>query len=79
MYRVTMLRDTVLHRALTERRRQIIDAMLDGLSNAEIGERLGIATRTVKGQMSHLYLVFGCAGRIELAQKLITVYRWHDP
>lgn len=41
---------------LTERETDILLLLLEGLSNREIGDRLGISTRTVESHRSNIYL-----------------------
>jgi pimeloyl-ACP methyl ester carboxylesterase/DNA-binding CsgD family transcriptional regulator len=41
--------------ALSERERQILTLIADGLSNAEIGERLAISEKTVRNHTSHVF------------------------
>jgi DNA-binding NarL/FixJ family response regulator len=65
--------------ALTPRQLTIAEALLDGLSNPEIGKRLGINERTVKAHLEKLYLKFQIetpdgskpGKRIIFAQKLL--------
>lgn len=37
---------------LSERERQVLTLIVDGLSNQEIGERLGVSPRTVQGHVA---------------------------
>ena len=52
---------------LTEREVQILRALVDGLSNEEITERLHLAPSTVKTHMRHLLEKTGCENRTQLA------------
>jgi DNA-binding NarL/FixJ family response regulator len=54
---------------LTAREREIVDGVLRGRSNDEIGLELGISRKTVEGHLSKLFGRFGIASRIELAIK----------
>jgi two-component system nitrate/nitrite response regulator NarL len=53
--------------ALTARERQIIDCILAGKMNREIGQQLGIAEDTVKRHVTHIYDKLGVSSRLELA------------
>ncbi|MGK5682837.1 response regulator [Actinoplanes sp. URMC 104] len=50
---------------LTERERDVLAAIGDGLSNAEIARRLFLSETTVKGYVSHLFEKLGCANRTQ--------------
>ena len=53
---------------LTPRERQIVRLAMDGLSNKEIGGRLGMSPKTVESHLTEIYVRFGIAGgRIELS------------
>jgi DNA-binding NarL/FixJ family response regulator len=55
---------------LTPRERQIVRLAMDGLSNKEIGGRLGMSPKTVESHLTEIYDRFGIAGgRIELSFK----------
>lgn len=51
---------------LTGRERQIVDALLRGLSNKEIAQHLGVSDQTVKNQLTRLYRKIGVSGRVDL-------------
>jgi two-component system vancomycin resistance associated response regulator VraR len=53
--------------SLTEREVQILRALVDGLSNDEIANRLHLASNTVKTHMRHLLEKTGCENRTQLA------------
>jgi two-component system, NarL family, response regulator NreC len=53
---------------LTVRERQVLELTADGLTNAEIGNRLDISTRTVETHRAHLMLKLGTRSRAELAR-----------
>jgi DNA-binding NarL/FixJ family response regulator len=53
---------------LSPRERQIVRLAMDGLSNKEIGARLGMSPKTVESHLTEIYDRFGIAGgRIELS------------
>jgi two-component system nitrate/nitrite response regulator NarL len=52
---------------LTEREREILDLVGEGLSNAEVGERLVIAEKTVKHYMTSILAKLGARSRVEAA------------
>lgn len=52
---------------LTPRRREVALLVSGGLTNAEIGERLGIATATVKRHLEEIYEALGVPNRAALA------------
>ncbi|MBU2665004.1 response regulator transcription factor [Actinoplanes bogorensis] len=51
--------------ALTDRERDVLTAIGDGLSNAEIAQRLFLSETTVKGYVSQLFDKLGCANRTQ--------------
>lgn len=53
---------------VTRREREVIAMLVDeGLSNCEIGERLGIDERTVKNHLRKIFFVLGIESRVQLA------------
>lgn len=59
------------HRAprlmLTERERQVILRMLEGMSNREIAEAMSVGEETIKTHVSNTYRKLGISNRMELA------------
>jgi DNA-binding CsgD family transcriptional regulator len=53
--------------SLTPTERQVTDLVVEGLSNAEIAERLFISVRTVGTHLTHVYGKLGVASRTQLA------------
>lgn len=58
------------HRDLSPREREVVEALVDGLSNDEIGARLGISTRAVEAHLTRLYERFAVQSRTELARRI---------
>jgi two-component system, NarL family, response regulator DevR len=53
---------------LTARERQVLRLAMEGLSNKEIGARMGVARKTVEGHLSQIFERYGIlGGRIELS------------
>jgi len=50
---------------LTERELQILDALADGLTNKQIGQRLWLSEQTVKFHLSSVYRKLGVSSRTE--------------
>ena len=60
--------------ALTEREREILELIAEGLTNRQIGERLHLAEKTVKNYVSSLLAKLGLERRTQaavLAAKLL--------
>jgi DNA-binding NarL/FixJ family response regulator len=52
---------------LTERERDVLMLLANGLSNKQIGRRLGIAEKTVKAHLSNVFRTIGVADRTQAA------------
>jgi two-component system nitrate/nitrite response regulator NarL len=52
---------------LTERQQEIVRELSEGVSNKEIGRRLGLAEGTVKIHLNRIYRKLGIANRTALA------------
>jgi DNA-binding NarL/FixJ family response regulator len=57
--------------ALTGREREVVQLVVDGASNDEIGGRLGISARTVESHLRRLFERVGVASRTELAARAL--------
>jgi ATP/maltotriose-dependent transcriptional regulator MalT len=59
---------------ITERQREVVESIAAGLSNDEVGERLGISPRTVKAHCDVLRQKLGVSRRrqIPVAYRLLT-------
>ncbi len=57
---------------LTPREREVVLAVLDGLSNAEIADRLGIRLLTVKKHLTRIFEKTNVASRTQLVRKLLS-------
>jgi DNA-binding NarL/FixJ family response regulator len=72
------LADAVMRRShlestrLTDREHDVLVLLADGLSAAEIGQRLHLSESTVKSHVGHIYQKLGAANR---AQALVTAMR----
>jgi DNA-binding NarL/FixJ family response regulator len=51
---------------VSEKERKVLQLVVEGLSNREIGERLFIADGTVKTHVKHLFEKLGCKNRVQL-------------
>ena len=56
---------------LSGREREVLQLVVDGASNDEIGSRLGISSRTVESHLRRLFERFGVASRTELAARAL--------
>jgi DNA-binding NarL/FixJ family response regulator len=57
--------------ALTAREREVVQLVVDGASNDEIGGRLGISSRTVESHLRRLFERLDVASRTELAARAL--------
>jgi len=65
-------RPTVGWDSLTPTETQIVDLLRDGLTNADIGERLFVSPRTVQAHLTRIYTKLGVTSRTELAARAAT-------
>ena len=54
--------------SLTETERRVVQLVVEGLSNAKVGERLFISRRTVETHLSHVFAKLRISSRRELAK-----------
>jgi DNA-binding NarL/FixJ family response regulator len=59
--------DALFGAPLTPRQRNLVHALLEGLTNREIAKRFGTREQTVKNQLSALFRKLGVASRLQLA------------
>ncbi len=52
---------------LTDRELEVLTLVAEGLSNREVGERLGVSARTVETHLTHVYRKLGASSRTEAA------------
>ncbi|WFU78286.1 response regulator transcription factor [Bradyrhizobium sp. CIAT3101] len=64
---------------LTDRERQIIRLVSEGLSNKEIGRRLNIADGTIKVHLHHIFQKLEISNRTALAALAISQSDWGTP
>jgi DNA-binding NarL/FixJ family response regulator len=60
---------------LGPRERQIVDLLLQGCDNAEIGRDLNMAERTVKAYFNRMFVHFGIKGGIKRVKLATLIYR----
>lgn len=60
-----------IRRALTEREKQILRLVCDGLSNAEIAIKLGISPETVKSELKRIFRKIEVKNRTQAAVLLV--------
>jgi two-component system, NarL family, response regulator DevR len=66
--RISSWRGSAARPRLTQRERNIVDLVAQGLSNKAIAARLGVSTRTVEGHLNHVFTKLGVESRTELAR-----------
>jgi two-component system nitrate/nitrite response regulator NarL len=64
---------------LTDRERQIMRLVSEGLSNKEIGRRLNIADGTIKVHLHHIFQKLEISNRTALAALVISQHDWVAP
>jgi DNA-binding NarL/FixJ family response regulator len=66
------------HETLTPREFAVLAELVAGESNGEIAVRLGIAERTVKNHLEHVYGKLGVRDRTQAVVRAISL-GWFDP
>jgi DNA-binding CsgD family transcriptional regulator len=61
----------VEHRSLSRREAQVALCCVEGLTNAQIGDRLQVTEQTVKFHLRHIFIKFGVRRRTELISRLL--------
>jgi two-component system nitrate/nitrite response regulator NarL len=61
------LREATMQMSITERERQIIHLISEGLSNKEIGRQLDVCEGTIKVHLHHIYQKLAIRNRAALA------------
>jgi DNA-binding NarL/FixJ family response regulator len=64
--------------ALSDQERRVLDLIVEGLTNREIGERLYLAEKTVKNYVSNLLAKLGLGRRAQAAALAATVNQQHS-
>ncbi|EAQ34468.1 Transcriptional regulatory protein, LuxR family protein [Nitrobacter sp. Nb-311A] len=62
----------VQNHALTDRQQAVCDLLIQGLSNKEISERLGISHRTVEAHRVAVFRKYGVRNVVELVRILLS-------
>lgn len=75
---VDAMTPTALASTLSPREEQILDLVAEGLTNREIGARLGVVEKTVKNTMTRILMKLGLHGRTQAAV-FITRLRSGEP
>ncbi|MFZ3475876.1 response regulator [Streptomyces sp. 4.24] len=60
--------DLDLLQTLTDRERSVLRLIALGLTNAAIGDQLGVSEATVKGSVAQIFTKLGLVGRVQLAR-----------
>ena len=55
---------------LTNREREVVDCLVDGLSNKDTAEKLYVSKTTIKTHIQNIYKKFGVKSRVELLVKI---------
>jgi DNA-binding CsgD family transcriptional regulator len=66
------IRRVVAPNNLSRREAQVALCCVEGLTNAEIGNRLDLSEQTVKFHLRHIFVKFGVRRRAELISRLLT-------
>lgn len=55
---------------LTSREAEVVEWLVNGLSNQEISEKMFVSVRTVKAHLTSIFKKTGCRNRLELATRM---------
>jgi len=66
-----LLQDRAASDELTAREMEVLELLSEGLSNRDIGDRLGIAEKTVRIHMTHIFDKLGAEDRTQAVLKAI--------
>lgn len=62
--------------SLTRTERQVVDLVVEGLSNPQIGERLYVSPRTVQTHVAHVFTKLAVSSRAQLAAEATRRRSW---
>ena len=65
------IKRVVANNNLSRREVQVALCCVEGLTNAEIGNRLSVGEQTVKFHLRHIFIKFGVKRRTELISRLL--------
>ena len=65
------IKRVVANNNLSRREAQVALCCVEGLTNAEIGNRLSVSEQTVKFHLRHIFIKFGVQRRAELISRLL--------
>lgn len=51
---------------ISERKAEVVDALLEGFTNKEIGKKLYVTEKTVKFHLTEIYKIYGVKSRAQL-------------
>ena len=66
------VRDVLGQRGVTRREAEVLDALAERLTNAEIAARLHVSERTVESHVSSLLRKLGACNRLDLACRCVS-------
>ncbi len=73
---VSRRKETLYISQLTDKERQIVELLIQGKTNKEIGRELGLAEQTIKYYLNQLFKKTGCSNRAALVSYLSKVYQF---
>ena len=66
----TTIAMTQIESLLSAAELDVLEELLDGLTNRQIGKRLKLSDKTVKNHISHILTKTGCSSRLELTVRV---------